>query len=104
MESKTTIFSVSNKHIAAAGSGEPPRIDGNTQGRYHGYFENEYGEQAMFVYDRQTGTGNLWMGDYGWEHAIAVVDGVAQDLILNEAETLWLRACWLAASAAGSPS
>ena len=102
MESETPIFSVGNKHVA--GSGQPPHFDGDAQGRYHGYFENEYGEQAVFVFDYETGMGTLWMGDAGWDNIIAVVDGVAQDLILNEAEVLWLQACWLAATAASSPS
>jgi hypothetical protein len=96
MASKARLFSVSNHH--GAGSGEPPQIDGDTKGRYHGYFENEYGEQVVFVYDRQTKKGDLWMGDAGWDRSMAVVDGEARDLVLNEAETLWLKACWLAAT------
>jgi hypothetical protein len=62
-------------------------------------FENEHGEQAVLTYDRQSGTGTLWMGDSSWENPIAVEDGVALGVVLNEAETLWLKACWLAATA-----
>ena len=32
------------------------------------------------------------------ENTIPVVEGVAQDIVLDEAETLWLKACWLAAA------
>ena len=95
MSNQATLFSVSNRHAAA--SGTPPQVDGNTPDRYHGYFENAYGEQAVFVYDRQTGSGNLLMGDNGWEKPVAVVDGEAQGLVLDEAETSWLQACWQAA-------
>ena len=99
MDSKTNIFSVGNKHILVADSGEPPHIDGNSEGRYHGYFENEYGEQAVFVYDYQARMGTLWMGDAGWDNIIAVMDGDAPDTVLGETEAIWLRACWLAATA-----
>jgi hypothetical protein len=83
---------------APAGSGSPPHIDGDTRGRYHGYFENEYGEQALFVYDYETQTSTLWMGDGGWEKPSPVVEGVARGFLLDEAQALWLRACWLAAT------
>ncbi len=43
------IFHVGNKHSADCGT--PPHIDGNIRKRYHGYFENEFGEQAIFIYD-----------------------------------------------------
>ena len=55
------IFLVKNKHAASVG--KPPQIDRNTKGKYHGYFENEHGEQAIFVYDRETKSGILWFGD-----------------------------------------
>lgn len=98
MADTALLFSVGNKH--ATGSGRPPHIDGDTPDHYHGYFENEYGEQAVFVYDRQAGSGSLWMGDNGWEKPVPVVSGVAQGLVLDEAETGWLQACWQAATGA----
>ena len=93
MESKKTVFAVANKHVAD--SGQPPHIDGDTKDRYHGYFENEYGEQAVFVYDYQAKMGTLWMGDAGWDNIIAVAnaDGEAPDIVLGETEAMWLRAC-----------
>lgn len=57
----------------------PPEIDANTPKRYHGYFENEFGKQAIFVYDYDQHTGTLWLGDAGWEKAYAVIDGDAPD-------------------------
>ncbi len=91
------IFFVSNKHVAD--SGQPPQIDGDVKGCYHGYFENEYGEQAIFVYDYKARMGTLWMGDAGWDSPAQVVDGGAVDLVLSQAEQLWLQACWEAAIA-----
>ena len=98
MSDQAPLFSVRNKHIA--NSGQPPSIDGNTAGRYHGYFENEYGEQAIFTYDHRAQIGTLWMGDIGWGNPKIVVGGEVPDLILGENEQLWLRACWTAATAA----
>lgn len=92
------VFQVRNKQSAA--SGEPPSIDGNTQDRYHVYFENAQGEQLIFVYDRKADTGTLYHGDLGWEHPQPVeAGGRCPTVVLDEAERLWLRACWLAATA-----
>lgn len=97
MNSERTLFSVVNKH--SAGCGEPPQINGNEPGKYYGYFENEYGEQSIFVYDYETETGTLYMGDAGWEESITITEETRSDLILSEVEGLWLGACWLAATA-----
>ena len=58
--------------------------------------ENAHGEQALFVYDRDARAAVVYLGDAGWETAHAVVDGSVPDLVLNESERLWLRACWQA--------
>lgn len=86
------VFRARNKHAAAMG--RPPEIDANTPKRYHGYFENEFGEQAIFVYDYEQRIGTLWMGDAGWEKAYTVIDGDAPDLELGMNETVWLKVCW----------
>ena len=91
------LFRVSNRH--SPDSGSPPQINADTPARYHGYFENEHGEQMVFVYDRESGTGTLWMGDAGWEQGYSVVDGLVPALILSEQEEMWLQACWNAATA-----
>jgi hypothetical protein len=90
------LFHVDNKHVAD--SGIPPQIDGNTPNRYHSYFENEYGEQMVFVYDYEANTGTLWFGDIGWQNPQTVTDGKVPNLVLNEPEKLWLQACWQAAT------
>jgi hypothetical protein len=91
------IFSVTNHHTPACGT--PPQIDDTTPDRYCGYFENRYGEQAIFVYDYARRQGTLYLGDAGWQTPYAVVDGQVPDLLLGREEQAWLRLCWRAARA-----
>jgi len=91
------LFWVNNKHSSKAG--QPPHIDGTIRKRYHGYFENEFGEQAIFVYDYEVGEGVLWLGDAGWERSYVVVDGDVPELMLGENEKVWLEVCWKTAIA-----
>ena len=51
----------------------------------------------MFVYDQADQTGELRGGDLGWDTVIPVWDGRAS-IVLGEAEAMWLRACWAAAT------
>jgi hypothetical protein len=90
------LLQVRNHHAAEAGT--PPRIDDADVNHYVGHFENAYGEQAVFVFDRSARSGKVYLGDAGWESGHVVIDGIAPDLVLNEPELLWLRACWQAAS------
>jgi len=91
------LFQVRNHH--AADCGPPPHIDDSRPGEYRGYFENEHGEQAVFVYDRDSNQAVLYLGDAGWETSHPVIDGAVPDLVLSEVERLWVRACWQAATA-----
>jgi len=93
--SATPLFVVSNHHAERAG--RPPAIDGDRPGAYHGYFENRYGEQFVFIYQRDSGEGTLWGGDVGWEPH-SVVDGKVESLVLSSEERSWLQACWDAAT------
>jgi hypothetical protein len=95
--SDAPLFQVRNHH--AATSGPPPHIDDLRPNQYLGYFENQYGEQALFVYDRDSSQAILYLGDAGWDMPHTVVDGAVPDLVLSEIERLWLRACWQAATA-----
>src|SRR5438128_1626094 len=88
------LFKVSNHHTAACG--EPPAVDADAAGTYFGYFTNEYGEQAIYTYDHETGEATVGMGDAGWHDAYRVADGQAEGLVLTKTEAMWLRACWLA--------
>jgi hypothetical protein len=97
MADKQHIFSVDNKHKPNAG--QPPQIDGNVKSKYYGYFENEYGEQMIFVYDHALKLGIVWVGDAGWEKSYKVVDGLVPELMLSDKEETWLQVCWNAATA-----
>lgn len=99
MTDKQHIFSVGNKHKAT--SGQAPQIDGNIKGKYYGYFENEYGEQIIFVYDYTIKSGIVWMGDAGWEKSYKVIDGLVPELNLSDREETWLQVCWNTATALG---
>jgi len=92
----SSIFTVTNHHAEKCGS--PPRIDDSALNCYRGYFENERGEQAIFVYDRATRHGTLYLGDAGWEQPYPVVDGTVTELNLGINEALWLATCWKAAT------
>ena len=59
MNSEHPLFSVSNYH--SAGCGEPPTINGDEPG-YHSYFENEHGEQSLFIYNYDSESGTVWCG------------------------------------------
>ena len=95
--SDAPLFQVLNHHTAT--SGRPPHIDDLRPNQYLGYFENQYGEQAVFVYDHDSSKAIIYMGDAGWETSHPVVDGAVPDLVLSEVERLWVRACWQAAKA-----
>lgn len=58
-------FAAHNNHGERCG--RPPRLrNTNNPGLYHGYFENRYGEQFIFVFGRTTKTGRVSGGDLGW--------------------------------------
>ncbi len=90
------LFQISNHHTEDCG--QPPAIDGDGASKYFGYFANQYGEQAVFVYDYETREACVWMGDTGWRKPHRVVDGRPEGIILTESEATWIRACWLAAA------
>lgn len=70
--------------------------------RYVGFYENEHGEQLIFLRERGEQP-RLYHGDYGWNPVPAVwperqrlgslAPWVAGDLVLNQGEVLWLIAC-----------
>jgi len=92
---QASFFSMRNVHVAS--SGTPPLFSNEDPDRYHGYFENQHGEQWVFTYDRSTRTALLRGGDAGWHQAYEVVDGKSPELVLSLEELQWLHACWAAA-------
>jgi hypothetical protein len=87
---KRPLFTVANHHFP--GTGQPPKVDGDEPNTYHGYFENRYGEQSLFIYRAATGEAVLYCGDADWK-AYPVINGEPQGLVLAPEEKIWLRAC-----------
>ncbi len=88
------IFQVRNHHHESCGI--PPQFD-NPPGAYLSYYENQFGEQNIFVYDYQTKEAFLYMGDAGWERPRRVIEGgMVPGLIYGQDEAAWLFACWMA--------
>jgi len=58
-------FEAHNSHDPSCG--RPPRLrNTDNPGLYHGYFENYFGEQFVFTFDRSSGTGTISGGDLDW--------------------------------------
>ncbi len=89
------LLKIGNHHHASCG--DPPIISDDPD-TYIGYFENPFGEQWVFTYNRATKDAELRGGDTGWNHCFKVQDGAVADLILDKAELVWLMACWSAAT------
>jgi hypothetical protein len=60
------VFAAHNNHDPRCG--RPPRLrNTDAPSFYYGYFENRYGEQFVFTFDRATGAGTVWGSDLGWD-------------------------------------
>jgi hypothetical protein len=69
------VFAAHNNHDPRCG--RPPRVrNTDNPGLYHGYFEDRYGEQFVFTFDRATGTGTVSGGDLGWGDPQAFTRGL----------------------------
>ncbi len=89
-----SILSITNHHLAAYGV--PPDFQIGERD-YVGYFENEPGEQWVFIYRSNDGKGWLWGGDMGWNNQKEVKDGLPP-WTMGNAEAAWLAVCWRAAT------
>ena len=90
------LLRIPNHHTAACG--DPPIVNGDDPAVYVGYFENPFGEQWIFTYNRKTRTAELRGGDAGWNTAVTVENGRVEGVIFGQVELLWLLACWRAAT------
>ena len=93
---KKPFFAMVNTHSEHCG--EPPVYRNSIGKKYYGYFENFFGDQWVFVYDRETKTAELRGGDVGWDAVYTVTDGRVEGLVLNQEEFLWLHSCWASAT------
>ncbi len=64
------VFAAYNNHDAHCGL--PPGLrNSDHAGLYYAYFENRYGEQFVFTFDRATRTGTVSGGDLDWGNPIS---------------------------------
>lgn len=92
--SEKLLFTVNNHHGESCGP--PPAIDdaAGAPPTYRGYFENEHGEQAIFLFDWETKTPTLYLGDAGWKPVVGL--GKINNVCMSHSEARWLAACMLA--------
>jgi hypothetical protein len=90
------LLCIRNHHTANCG--DPPMITGDDPAQYIGYFENPFGEQWIFTYNRENHNAELRGGDVGWNTALTVVNGTIEGVLFGQIESLWLLACWKAAT------
>jgi len=90
------LLRIRNHHSLACG--DPPIINGNDRNDYVGYFENAFGEQWVFSFDKATRRADLRGGDIGWNTVHEVREGKVRELMLGREELAWLQACWKAAT------
>lgn len=90
------ILTIYNQHTAQCGT--PPSLSKESPALYVGYFENRFGEQWIFTFDRTTREAHLRGGDVDWATVSVVREGRVDGLILGREEAAWSQACWRAAT------
>ena len=65
------VFTIWNNHVGECNS--PPDLSNANNKNYYGYYENQYGEQFVFVLNRKTGQASVYCGDADWGKAWPVV-------------------------------
>jgi hypothetical protein len=95
------ITSIENKHFE--GCGKPPQFDFGEYD-YLSYFENQYGDQSMFLYDSEKNCVIVYIADAGWDKPqkipgeyIIENKRVPSDgdtgIMPDSSERIWLEAC-----------
>jgi hypothetical protein len=94
--SNDIVFRVKNHHVESCGS--PPVIDDSLDDvTFRSYFENDYGEQWILLYNQKTDEVLVFAGDCGWENKLRVIslkDSLSTlppemaDKLLEDANTL----------------
>jgi hypothetical protein len=95
MSSPKPLLTVFNTH--AASCGEPPDETNELSGRYVGYFQNEHGDQWLFMSDPETGTATLRSGDAGWDTTYTLRGPEDLPASMTDSERAWVLACLQAA-------
>jgi hypothetical protein len=95
------ICTIINKHVEDCG--EPPLFDFDDFS-YVSYFENEHGEQSLFLYDSDEDEIIVYVADADWENPQILKGQWVLDnelpsededvgILLSSNEKLWLKAC-----------
>ena len=83
------VFAAHNVH--GPNCGQPPALRNTAvPGLNYGYFENRYGEQFVFTFDRATAAGSVSGGDLGWDEPKPFTLGLL-DEALRETQRLAAR-------------
>ncbi len=95
------VFAANNTHSGRCGA--PPRLrNTDNLGLYHGYFENRYGEQFVFTFDRATKTGTVSGGDLGWGNPKSFTRALL-DEALRSTQSLAAQIVWEERDEASKP-
>ncbi len=74
------VFAAYDTHHERCGAS--PRLrNTDNPGLYYGYFENDFGEQFVFTFDRATETGTVSGGDLGWGDPKAFTRGLLDEAL-----------------------
>ena len=84
-------FIMKNKH--GENCGIPPVIINEKSNEYFSYYDNEFGEQWVFIFNRETKMAELLGGDVGWDNVFQVKNGNVAEFILSQNEKEWLGVC-----------
>jgi hypothetical protein len=119
MADRPVLFTLRNRH------GDSSQVPEPAPGSYVSYFENELGEQWVFVREPGEPSATIWGGDAGWEPhevryrstaqvresapaewgenldwLVAMCDPHVPTLVLGEAEKAWVTLAWWTSCAA----
>lgn len=95
------LLTIPNRHVETdGGANHPPEFDASRD--FVAYMPNEYGEQMVYVHPKD-GEPTLYHGDNAWQ-AARVDDAGSAELLMHDAERLFVRACWLASRGASLPA
>lgn len=96
MTSDQALLTIHNRHSQKCG--EAPQITNDDRSRYIGYFQNEHGDQWIFVDDPATGPATLRCGDATWSTIYTIHGPGDLPNSITDTERAWILACWQAAT------
>lgn len=80
-----SITTFQNKHID--GCDESPQFDYDDYS-YVSYFENEHGEQALFLFDDDEEHAEIYIADAGWKNPQVIPAHELRNMTIDELTTI----------------